>query len=138
VTDSVPDFVAFLPQPRDRKRLSTARSSMVTAEQAFANYLEDVGRTDATCWAVSVGDAEEFKVPAYGDGGYYGQRDCHASLYFGGKQKKQSRSASKLLAECATKYGCAYDPDRRGIWGSVIHVLRARWSWFQRVVLRRR
>ena len=112
--ESGPGYKAFMPTKKDKKRLSTSRSSMVTAKEAYQNYVEDGGKAASTTWAVTVGQAVDLTVPPYADGEVYGWRACHASLYFGRKSNGEMKKVSKILAAMASNRGCQFDVTDEG------------------------
>jgi hypothetical protein len=100
----VPTSQAWYPTPKDRKRLSTARSSMIDAEAAYERHLAEERKTEGT-WAVTVAEADEAATSAHHDGGSNGLPDDHASLYFGGKNRNAMERASKFLRAAANTRG---------------------------------
>jgi hypothetical protein len=105
--EGVPTRLAFRPTPKDKKRLSTARSSMIDARAA---YEEHTG-TSAGTWAISVGEADDAGAPAYWDGEICGLPEHHASLYFGGQSLRKIDDISKALRSFVNGRGCQYRPE---------------------------
>jgi hypothetical protein len=105
-----PSSQAFRPTSKDRKRLSTARGSMISAQDAFQRHVDNGGQSSGS-WAVSTGEARFATVPAWWDGGRtQGLPADHASLYFGGKSRGQQETASKVLRARAHERGCQFMP----------------------------
>jgi hypothetical protein len=86
----VPTYQAFCPTKKDRKRLSTRRSEVMTAETAYSEHRAANGSTAGT-WGVTVAEAEGSGTPAYDDSSLPGVPRGHASLYFGGKSRWSRR-----------------------------------------------
>ena len=108
----VPSEQAFRLASNDAKRLSTMRGSMTTAKAACEARLA-LGKTPAGTWGVSVEEAGNAGVPAYGDGGLRNNPPEHASCYFGGKDRMEQYAAAELLAVAAEARGCLY-PYKQG------------------------
>jgi hypothetical protein len=107
VHDDVPTSQVFRPTTKDRKRLSTARTTLISAHEAYERHVATGFATQGT-WAISVGEAEAAGVPAHADGGLRGLPADHASLYFGGKSRSQMESAAKRLRHAALQHGRQY------------------------------
>jgi hypothetical protein len=67
--DGQPSSQAFKPTPKDEGKLSTARGTKTTAEDAFLHHTDKLGLQSAGTWAVTVEEIGANPVPlaAYGD-----------------------------------------------------------------------
>ncbi|WP_156466322.1 hypothetical protein [Janibacter sp. Soil728] len=66
VDDGVPSKQLFLPTKKDNKQLSTARSSVVNADQHFTEFCA-TGSQSTGIWAVSVDELQSAQLRAVDD-----------------------------------------------------------------------
>ncbi|MHB1272700.1 MAG: hypothetical protein ACYCZD_08020 [Rhodanobacter sp.] len=98
----------FRPNSFDGGRLSSDRSSLVTAREAFEAYLATQRKTAGT-WGVTVGEYGAEGLSSYSDP--LADNHAHALIDFAAHDDKAQRNISKKLFKKAVDRGCLYPPD---------------------------
>jgi hypothetical protein len=103
------DFVsseAFVGVPGERDEVSTVRSALRSAAEAYEHYVGTLGLASAGCWATSVAEITEAGSRAVAD------HDCdhvetpgHSYIDMRGMTKAQKRITRAALAAAATGRG---------------------------------
>lgn len=104
--DGQPSSQAFKPTPKDDGKLSTARSALTTAEDAYLHHTGALELQSAGTWAVTVGEVEAEPVPlaAYGDPVDEPVPDpAHAYIKYPGDRKVIETKAKLLRAKAGER-----------------------------------
>lgn len=97
---------AFVGTPEARSEVSTVRSSVRTAEQAFVYHTTDLGLASAGSWAVSVDEVKATGSRAIDDAECDGvETPGHSYVDMRGLEKSDRRIARASLAKRATDRG---------------------------------
>jgi hypothetical protein len=67
VVDGRPTGQAFTPTKKDADQLSTARSSLTSAEDAFRLHTNERQLKSAGTWAIAVAECKEAQLPCFHD-----------------------------------------------------------------------
>lgn len=105
--DGQPSSQAFKPTPKDDGRLSTARSALTTAEDAYLHHTGALDLQSAGTWAVSIAEVgnEPVALAAFGDPVDEPVPDpAHAFIEFPG-DRKSIETKAKLLRAAAGDRG---------------------------------
>lgn len=104
---------AFRPTPKDHKKLSVNRNSLITAKQAFLLYTEKRNLTSAGVWGISVKEVVEVaglkmeKDPITG----LIEDPSHCLIDFSEVDSESKiKSVSSKLADKARVRGCLFNP----------------------------
>lgn len=104
--DGQPSSQAFKPTPKDDGKLSTARSALTTAEEAYLHHTDALRLRSAGTWAVTVGEVEDEPVPlaVYGDPVDEPVPDpAHAYIEYPTDRKAIEIKAKKLRARAGAR-----------------------------------
>lgn len=113
VKDAQPTSQAFKPTPKDDNKLSTARGTLTTAEDAFLHHTGPLGLAAVGTWAVTVAEVEAGPIPlaAYGDPLTEPIADpAHAYIEFPSEPRKTIETKAKLLQAAARGRGRLHPP----------------------------
>lgn len=108
VKDGEPTSQAFKPTPKDDSKLSTARSTLATVEDAFFHHTRLLGRAATGTWAVTVTEVEAVPISltAYADPVTEPVPDpAHAYIEFPAEPRKTIETKAKLLLAAARERG---------------------------------
>lgn len=111
VKEGQPTSQAFKPMPKDNGRLSTARSALTTARDAYAHHTGSLGYAAVGTWSVTVAEVENASVEAYEDPVTEPVPDpAHAYIEFPARPRTAIETAAKLLLAAARQRGCLHPP----------------------------
>ena len=100
---------AFLPTPKDHKRLSVDDSLIITAESAWKHYNES-GLESVGVMAVMEKECDSENLQVISDP----KHDCkaHTLIIFEGLTQRASKKAACMLSRVANARGWCYRPNR--------------------------
>lgn len=108
-----PASSAFLPSPGDQDQLSTDRSSLTTAKDAYELYVGNSRKSVGT-FGVTVGEFGEQGLSCFADpvcsGGTITANPAHARVDFGSLGTNQQRKVAKRLKKAAVSRGILHRP----------------------------
>lgn len=97
---------AFVPFPKDAGKLSVYDSEMISVEEAYKHYTEDLGCQSAGVWGVTCSEVEQEGLTS--ESNPLENSPAHALIIFGPASKNECRKLAKRLKMYAEKRGCLY------------------------------
>jgi hypothetical protein len=101
---------AFKPTPKDEKQLSAYNGDMISAEDSWNHYTQQLGFESAGAMAVTVAECSSIELPTMADGKPF---PSHASIDFRACSNSQIEKKAKKLQTFATARGWRYQPEAR-------------------------
>jgi hypothetical protein len=99
---------AFVPFPKDKGELSVDDGDLVTAQESYRHYTQDLGNASDSVWAVTKTEADTTGAPA--SPAPLPDNPAHARLDFNSIPEKHWRKTAKRLKEHALTHGCQFRP----------------------------
>jgi hypothetical protein len=114
VRDGRPSSQVFRPTKKDGGKLSVARGSLTTAEDAFRHHTERLQLPSAGTWGVLVGECMEQALQTFPDPTTAPPErfadPAHAYVDFCGMSSSQAEARGTKLTRYANKRDCLYLP----------------------------
>jgi hypothetical protein len=121
VRDGRPSSQAFRPTKKDEGKLSVARGSMTSAENAFRHHAERLQLPSAGTWGVLVGECIGLQLQTFPDPTSAPPEPfadpAHAFVDFRELSNNQAEARGAKLARQAAMRDCLYVPDRKAALG---------------------
>lgn len=97
---------AFVPFPKDEGKLSVYDSEMISVEEAYKHYTEDLGNQSSGVWGITCLEVEQAGLTS--ESNPLENFPSHALINFGAASKNECRKLAKRLKMYAEKRGCLY------------------------------
>lgn len=115
IRDGRPTRQAFRPTPKDESRLSVARGSLTTPQEAHEHYTGARGLASVGTWALSVGEVESEGLRAFPDPLTAPPESvpdpAHAVVDFSSISKSQAEAKGAKLRNWAVARGRLHPPE---------------------------
>ena len=111
MVDGEPTSLAFRPSKKDEGRLSVARGSLATPEQAFLHHTSTLKLDAVGTWSFTVEEASAAGLKSYADPITTDPPDpAHAIVDFRGLSNTKQELAAKRLKRAADARGRSHPP----------------------------